>query len=229
MEHQRKARRPIRLAVWLLILAWGGLAGLGVMAMVDYETTPATTMAAPPTWPSTTRLARDSSRPTLIMFVHPHCPCSRASLAELAVVASDCAGKAAVQIVFVEPENSATENSATENSATGWNETGLAKAAREIPGAAVLADCDGSEADLFRATTSGETRLYASDGRLLFQGGITPGRGHEGDSAGRAALTALIQRGEAERRESAVYGCCLQNRCSTAGASTYVSNATHNQ
>jgi hypothetical protein len=219
MGQQRTARLPIRLAILLLALAWCGLAGLGMTAMVNYETTPAPTAKAPPNWPSGTLLARDPRRPTLVMFVHPHCPCSRASLNELATLNSRCADQASVQIILVQPEGNAAP----------WENTSLAQMARRIAGATVLADRDGVEADRFRATTSGETFLYAADGRLLFHGGITPGRGHEGDSAGRAALTALIQQGEAEHRASPVYGCCLQNRCSPAPASTYASAAPHNQ
>ena len=38
------------------------------------------------------------------MFVHPHCPCSRASLAELNLLATECRDRFALRIVFVRPE-----------------------------------------------------------------------------------------------------------------------------
>ena len=39
----------------------------------------------------------------------------------------------------------------------------------------------------FGAETSGQTLLYDRDGRLLFSGGTTGSRGHDGDNAGFAS------------------------------------------
>ena len=54
-------------------------------------------------WPATSQLVRDPGRPTLIMFVHPHCPCSRATLAELDRLLSPRRDRVAVRIVMVRP------------------------------------------------------------------------------------------------------------------------------
>ena len=56
----------------------------------------------------------------------------------------------------------------------------------------VVNDVEGVEARRFGAQTSGTTSLYSPDGRLLFSGGITSSRGHEGDNAGEDALTQAI-------------------------------------
>jgi hypothetical protein len=90
-----------------------------------------------------------------------------------------------------------------------WERTDLWRQAAAIPGATVTRDDDGHEAALFRAETSGQTFLYASDGDLLFTGGTTGARGHAGDNAGRAALLALLRREAPDRRATPVFGCPL--------------------
>jgi hypothetical protein len=55
---------------------------------------------------------------------------------------------------------------------------------------------------------SGQVLAYDGQGRLAFNGGITASRGHEGDSAGRSAVEAML----AGRRHAAtafVFGCLL--------------------
>jgi hypothetical protein len=51
--------------------------------------------------------------------------------------------------------------------------------------------------------------LYGIDGRLLFAGGITSSRGHQGDNAGLDRVLSLVRGGKAERSESSVFGCGL--------------------
>ncbi len=69
---------------------------------------------------------------------------------------------------------------------------------------------DGDEARRFGAATSGHVMLYDAAGRLHFSGGITPARGHEGDSLGRDAVIDLIEAyRSAGRRCSPVFGCPL--------------------
>lgn len=90
-----------------------------------------------------------------------------------------------------------------------WERTDLWQSAASIPGVKVLIDEDGAEARLFNSSTSGQTILYDSAGRLLFSGGITGSRGHSGDNAGRSAITSLLNAGAATRTETFVFGCPL--------------------
>ena len=204
----------------LLILAWCCCAAIGVGAMVAYETTATPTREAERYWPATSEFVRDPQLPTLMMFIHPRCPCSRASLAELTNLASQCAGRVSLRTIFVQPVGCPE----------GWENTGLWRMAEQIPGATVVIDRDGIEADRFRATASGETFLYAADGRLLFHGGMTASRGHEGQSVGQAALAALINRQTACQSESRVYGCPLSNRsCPPVLESIHGSDQPHAQ
>lgn len=64
-------------ALWGLVLA----AGLGIAAR--YETTEGRVGVAPVEWPRTSAIARAHFGATVVMFVHPKCPCTRASQEEL--------------------------------------------------------------------------------------------------------------------------------------------------
>ncbi len=187
--------------VWGLTAFWcaGVLAGLG--AMLVYASTPADHAAATEQWPASSSLARDPTRPTLVMFLHPHCPCSRASLAELSRLSTECRDRFALHLVVVWPQ-----------SLPRTSKSRLHSAAEEISGANVTSDPDGVEAARFGSTTSGETLLYAADGRVLFQGGLTWSRGHEGDNAGRDAVASWIQTNRATLSHTPVFGCALSRR-----------------
>lgn len=56
--------------------------------------------------------------------------------------------------------------------------------------------------------TAAQTLVYDTDGRPVFNGGITGSRGHRGDNPGRAALIAAID-GARDQRQARVFGCSL--------------------
>jgi hypothetical protein len=143
------------------------------------------------------RLAAD--RPTLLMFIHPRCPCTRASLGELEQLLHDCRGRLAAQVFVYRPQSAAP----------GWEQTDVYRTAASIPGVELRIDHDGAERDRFGARVSGETLLYDAAGRLRFHGGITAGRGHRGDNAGRDALEACVLSGAASKASAPVFGCTL--------------------
>ena len=61
----------------------------GLAALAWYQATPGT--AAPAAdWPAHSRVARAASADTLVLFVHPKCPCSRATIENLAVLMAHC-------------------------------------------------------------------------------------------------------------------------------------------
>lgn len=188
----------IRCGAWV-VAPWVCCLAVGVGAMIAYETTPAPTASVDNTWPAESILTRDSGRHMLVMFVHPRCPCSRASLAELAELADDCHGRAAVHVVFHRPRGTPE----------GWERTGMWESALHISGAVVHCDHEGREARRFHASTSGETFLFAPNGRLLFHGGVTASRGHRGENAGRDAIASLVQGGAGEGIRGVVFGCAL--------------------
>jgi hypothetical protein len=153
-----------------------------------------------PAWPVAAAFKPAADRPTLLMFVHPGCPCSQASLAELRDLMAACGNRLAAQVLFFRPDNQSEE----------WAHTGLWDDARAISGVQVRTDTGGHLAELFGARTSGQVLIYSPSGRLLFSGGITDGRGHVGDNAGLDAAIAAA-RGELPAGAGVVtanvYGC----------------------
>jgi hypothetical protein len=106
---------------------------------------------------------------------------------------------------------------------TSWTESSLWQEAQAIPDVHVAEDKDGIEARLFASHTSGQTILYDGNGCLLFSGGITSGRGHSGDNAGRDSIIALVNGGKGERGQTSVFGCSLFSN-SGKGQSNHLCN-----
>jgi hypothetical protein len=86
----------------------------------------------------------------------------------------------------------------------------------------MVRDRGGVEAKRFGARTSGEVLLYSAVGRLLFFGGITGSRGHEGDNYGLTSLASFLTATPSESAVTAgspVFGCALGLETSQAGRS----------
>jgi hypothetical protein len=177
-------------------MAWVVAVGSGQLLLWRYKTTGSVVADAPSEWPTDTALRWKPGTSHLVMFAHPGCPCTSASISELARLLSRVRNGLSVELVFSET------NGATLESSAGW------KSAARLHGATLTRDHAGREATRFHARTSGHVLLYDSNGRLAFSGGITPARGHEGASAGAARILALL-RGEPGRKDSPVFGCSL--------------------
>lgn len=90
-----------------------------------------------------------------------------------------------------------------------WTDSASWRRAAAIPGAATIADAGGALHEAFGVRTSGHALLYSADGSLLFSGGVTGGRGHEGGNPGRSAVVALLAGDTPRIRSAPVYGCPL--------------------
>ena len=186
----------------LLGVTWMAALGFGARALFQYETTAGAVGTIAANWPSVSVVPRRPNQPTLLMFAHPHCPCTRASIGELAQIMAHAVGKVNAYVFFVKPEN--TE--------PGWDDTDLRSSAAAIPGVTVMTDLNGREAARFGAKTSGHTVVFRTDGSLAFSGGITASRGHAGDNAGENAILALLAQQPAELARTPVFGCSLTKR-----------------
>jgi len=134
------------------------------------------------------------------MLAHPHCPCTRASVGELARIMAHGQGKVNACVLFVKPTGAGAN----------WDDTELRHNAAAIPGVTVLTDSDRTETARFGAETSGHTLLFGRDGALLFSGGITPSRGHAGGNAGESAILAIIEEEWGDHAAATpVFGCSL--------------------
>jgi hypothetical protein len=208
-EHTHMLRGPARLpfarmtrhglifagcvALWLLSV------GAGAKVAWDYQTTAGAPGEPPGRWPAASAIAAPSNGATLLLIAHPHCPCTKASVGELARVMARLPGRVSAHVLVYRPSEFAA----------GWERTEVWSAAERIPGVAVRVDVDGAEAALFGAATSGQVLLYDAGGRLRFNGGITSARGHLGESPGHQRIAAVVEGRETEEATSRVFGCAL--------------------
>jgi len=183
----------------LLATSWALVVAAGWTVVTRYEVTPTESGVVPETWPSSAVAGAPTDRPVLLVFIHPHCPCTRATVSELDLLATRVHASFDLRAVFVQPPGTSPE----------WVETGTWRAAGRIPGLSRLVDEDGRLARSFGASVSGETLLYGTDGTLLFAGGITASRGHAGLSLGRQALEAWGRDETPGTRSTLVFGCPL--------------------
>jgi hypothetical protein len=194
--------RPKIFITTVLAVTWLGALGYGMQVLFKYETTPGSSGPVTLTWPADAIVSRHSGKAMLVLVAHPHCPCTRASIAELAKVMAHAPEGIGATVLFVKPSSAAAD----------WDDTDLRRSAAAIPGVTVQTDENGIEAARFGAQTSGHTLVFDRDGNLLFSGGITATRGHVGDNAGENAALAALRQQVPERGRTAVFGCPLTKR-----------------
>jgi len=167
--------------------------------VIDYENASGSSGNAPSQWISGTSIPLDPVRDTLIMFAHPQCPCTRASIGELNRILAQSGDHIAAHVVFFRPADGSAD----------WTNSELRQSAAAIPGVTVQDDTDNSLARKFGAETSGYVLFYNPKGQLLFRGGITGSRGHAGDNAGESAIISLALGKPASVTRTPVFGCSL--------------------
>src|SRR5437867_9626131 len=131
--------------VALLGAIWLGLVCLGLANLLVYQSPPDASGAYSREWPTQTRLKRYPRRLTLIMFAHPKCPCTMASLSELARIMARSENRLTTYILFLKPSESGGE----------WDNSNAMQRANAIPGVHIIRDYSGAEAQMFGAVTSG--------------------------------------------------------------------------
>lgn len=182
----------------ILSVVWVSVIALGMAWMIRFESSPGPPAHAPANWPARAGLARDGAY-TLVMSAHPRCPCTRASLDELAIVMAASGNRMTARVLFFVPEDAPP----------GEWKTDLWHKAAAIPAVTPVMDRGGTLQRVFGAETSGSVAVYDAAGRLQFNGGLTAARGQRGDNPGRLSLISLIESGEAARM-TPVFGCPLR-------------------
>jgi hypothetical protein len=199
--------RPPLLSAWInhpwvlvALVAWLASLGTGFGWLSMYSNQAGASATTAPA--SIAPAAATSQRPfRLLMFAHPHCPCTAASVQELARLMSVVAPDVDATVYFYRPAREADD----------WAVGRLWLAAAAIPGVQVRVDPDGTEAAQFGSTTSGDVLLYDAFGGLRFQGGITPSRGHEGDNLGKSTVTSIVRGELTHVGQSPVFGCAIRS------------------
>lgn len=175
--------------IWLLTV------GAAFVFLLRYEQVQGLPASPPATWPSALPLGANY---TLIAFLHPQCPCSRATVTELTVF-SERHKNIRKYVAFLQPHGFSDN----------WVHSDLWERLNNLPQTQLIADKEGKLSGLFKATTSGQILLYDTKGELRFSGGITSARGHEGDNCGLDALDEIVSNKQATTRSTPVFGCSL--------------------
>jgi len=193
-----KRRALITASLAVAGLIWAATVGAMYRAVRTFETTPGRGAAARTMWPVRSRIVPDRNRWTLVMLIHPHCSCTRASLQELERIIEMSGPSLQTYVLVYRP---ADFNS-------GWEKTETFEAAQHLQRAHVIVDTDGREARLFGGFTSGQTFLYDREGTLRFSGGVTSLRGHAGVNRGSMDVVDIVH-ARARQGTHPVFGCAI--------------------
>lgn len=187
-------------SVWITAVA------VGFFLLLDYKHIAGEASKPPATWPEQSLLPTTAGHPTLLVFSHPHCPCTRATFRELEQILARVHFRIDVRVIFVgvADEPAASEKVSILSSA-------------QLPQAKIHCD-EGQLARQFQVKTSGHVLLYNAHGELRFSGGVTASRGHEGGSPGGIALASWIRNGAGNLETTPVFGCPLFASPLTQGA-----------
>src|SRR5260370_24783178 len=148
--HARKQGDRVRhFATATALVLWLGAVAVGMVMLWQYSMSPGTPAKAPPTWPAQSKIPLSRDKRNLVMAVHPRCPCSRASIGELAVLMARTGSPIAASGIFVRGSGLYDQWARTDQ----WAKADLWRSSQAILRVATLVD-DGREALRFRAPTS---------------------------------------------------------------------------
>ncbi|MBP6745241.1 hypothetical protein KA344_08395 [bacterium] len=192
-----------------LVIAWGVLVLLGYGSMVVYSTSPAKSAVTADHFPLDSTLAHGRNL-TLITFLHPQCPCSRATVSELQelLVQNEFQSNLTIYAVVSRPSGCSAD----------FTRGAILDSLSSMKNVQVVIDKDDVESQRFGARASGQTLLFDGQGKCLFSGGITAARGEVGANAGVNALrqylagtTTTTTTTTLTTKQTPVFGCSLES------------------
>jgi hypothetical protein len=186
-------------AVWLAAVA----ASWWWMSQYEFATNAALPHGVVDRWPAGSTLTRPGDHLTLLLFLHPKCACSRASLTELErmLASVDAAATPEFELIVVATVPIGADDQ--------WLESDTVDRVRELAATRLFVDRGGVEAARFGASTSGLVMLFDEQGTRRYAGGITVSRAHEGDNVGRDAVEQILRGKGGQVSEIPPFGCRL--------------------
>ena len=131
--------RPNRNAYRLLIANWAiGLVS-GFSLIVSHNFATGNVSSAPIEWPDGINLESDANHPTLLVFIHPQCPCSSATIGELERLLADVNQQVKCTILMVCPSDHVDQ----------WMKSKNTERSKSIEGVQIVVDVDGTTAAKF--------------------------------------------------------------------------------
>lgn len=194
-------KRPTNWLLAMFVAAWACSAAAGLLIIIHHKSTPGPAGHTVEWLPAGIGVPLNPDHPTLLLFLHPRCPCSLATLDGFARIMESCRGRVAGAVYCYRPADVGDEWAMTRS----WRDAG------EIPGLQVTIDVGGRVAHRIGVVTSGHVVLFSPNGQLLFSGGITPTRGHSGENHGHDSVVALLNGTIPACQQTPVFGCPLVN------------------
>ncbi|MFN0206590.1 MAG: hypothetical protein ACKVS6_09805 [Planctomycetota bacterium] len=191
-------------SIYSAAAAWFLLVIAGFAVLVKFSTTPGPNITVPVTMPECVPVALDHKHFNLLVFMHPHCPCSAATIGELARVAARCGDRLVISVFFYTDRAQVFGDE--------WARSELWDAAAAIKNIYIQSDDRGAVAEMFSVQTSGHAILYNSRGELVFHGGITSARGHSGDNRGVDAIYQSVFNNNEMLQITPAFGCPILSK-----------------
>ena len=163
------------LALWI----FGILAGFSLLQHYSLTAGPANHAAS--SAQAVLGAHRTPGRPLLVMAVHPLCPCTASSLAELGDLLARSRGACDALLLQFQPLN-------------GKPDWPVSDAPVQLGGVKVrvVLDHGGKIGASLGAATSGHTVFVDASGEIRFQGGLTLARDHRGRSPAQDAVLQML-------------------------------------
>lgn len=185
------------------VTIWISICAFLTAQLVEFGTKPGEQALVMNNFPAASKLKLANGKFTIVAFLHPQCPCSKASVAELEELMEKCGQNANAYALFLKPVGCLEK----------FAKSDLFEQTSKIKNVQSIVDENGQEADIFGSRTSGQMMVYNPEGHLVFSGGITSARGHFGENRG---LDAAIQSISEQKKPTPntfnctdVYGCPL--------------------
>lgn len=134
--------------------------------------------------------------PKFLLFYHPHCPCTLATVRNWSRNCHSTSDPQLLAFAYCPGSESSS-----------WIDSPTTELLRKVPGVQVYLDRQGETCRNLGVRTSGHVLLYAANGQLLFSGGITPSRGHEGDCLALSSLLRKLAGEDQFESHWPVFGC----------------------
>jgi hypothetical protein len=129
----RKVRQGRDSFLILVGALWIGLIVSGFWLLAREHFTPVASSRQAGIFPSGSETQLASGKPTLLLFAHPQCPCTRATFHELDGLLEDTGNRVSIVVIFTIPNGVSP----------GWEQGELWKSAASTPGYHVVLDSGG--------------------------------------------------------------------------------------
>lgn len=187
-----------------VILAVVWLCAVAIVSgwLVVRSTSAGPRQAGPDSWPATILGPQSSDRLSIVVALHPKCPCSKATITQLSELARALGDTAEFVALLLVPSGMDAD----------WMHSNTRDQLATLPSCRVILDHRGEAARALGMRTSGHVQAFSPDGSLVFSGGVTPSRGDLGPCAPLEVLSALASRpaeGNGPPAAAPVFGCQL--------------------